>query len=366
MPVLGQNISRRRSKNLLSIEALAASSGLPSDRLKAIEDGSSPSTFELHALARALDIDPAALYRGDIETPPARLGARFRAPLGIAQLDDWDMKLLAKGAEVGRVAFELQALLGQGDSPVRAARHIKGVRVSPEPWKQGYALGASARKRFDGSGKALRSVQDLFEQNFIHVAQVEFSSLEIEAASLFETQASPVILLNGRVERVSRPLPRRAILAHELCHLLHDGGERDLLTIVTRERAGTPQESRANGFAPSFLAPGEHVERRPGEPIDVVLAIARSWGLSFEGAVWHAKNLDRISPTEADNLMRKSSHVVVETHFEPDLPRTDPRSRGLDARPSRLTAGLVSELALQAYADGLISAARATEILSFE
>ncbi|HZL16784.1 MAG TPA: ImmA/IrrE family metallo-endopeptidase [Polyangia bacterium] len=362
---LGQNINRRRSRIALSAAELAALSGIPLARVVEIEGGTSPSTVELHALAGAMEIDPASLYRGEIETPFTRSSVRFRAPEGVQSLDQADTKLLARAAEAGRVAFQLQSLLGLADSPVRASRAIKSVKPHPEPWKQGYELGARAREIFDGSGKGLRSVQELFEQNYIHVAQVEFKSSEIEAASLFEAQATPVILLNARAERVRRALPRRAILAHELCHLLHDGGERDVLTIVSREHAGTAQERRANGFAPSFLAPGDHVVPTSGDPIEQVLAIARAWGLSFEGAVWHAKNLGRISASEADNLIGEASNAIIEAHFEPELPRTDPHDLGLDVDISPLSVGFLSELALQAYAADLISGGRAMEILSF-
>src|SRR6185437_3324689 len=102
MSGLGQNISRRRSKFPVSATDLSASSGISPDRLAAIEGGMSPSTVELDALARALEIDPAALYRGEVDAPPARSAVRFRAPLGVASLDERDTRLLAKGAEIGR------------------------------------------------------------------------------------------------------------------------------------------------------------------------------------------------------------------------------------------------------------------------
>ncbi|HVV16914.1 MAG TPA: hypothetical protein VHH90_06895 [Polyangia bacterium] len=54
---LGQNINRRRFRIALSAAELAALSGIPLDRVVEIEGGTSPSTVELHALARAMEIE---------------------------------------------------------------------------------------------------------------------------------------------------------------------------------------------------------------------------------------------------------------------------------------------------------------------
>jgi Zn-dependent peptidase ImmA (M78 family) len=218
----------------------------------------------------------------------------------------------------------------------------------------------------------LSSVQRTLEELGVHVAFVDFESDEIEAASLFETRAAPVVLLNARVPRIKQILSRRAVLAHELCHLLHDGGERDL-TVVSRETDQSPQEQRANGFAPSFLAPGKFLRDEPrivafnGRPREVVLWLARTWGLSFAGAVWHAKNTHLIEGTVAEELYRNEHATTIDpSPFETETDRATPSRLEMEAEPSPLASGLFSSLALAALERGLISRGRALELLTFE
>ncbi len=139
------------------------------------------------------------------------------------------------------------------------------------------------------------------------MALVHFESNQIEAASLYEDGACPVVLLNDACARVVNRLSRRAILAHELCHLLHDGGKRDLLTIVSRhDEQGELVEQRANGFAPNFLAPEGWVSVKATDPIEIALELGQTWGLSFGGAVWHAKNLRLITPAVAETIKSRN------------------------------------------------------------
>src|SRR5207245_3855952 len=117
----------------------------------------------------------------------------------------------------------------------------------------------------------------------VDVALVSVDARRMESARLLEPGSAPVILLNKNSSRVLYPLSRRAILAHELCHLLHDGGEREL-AIISREEGldNSGIEKRANGFAPNFLAPKEWVSVKSSESRSIVLELAETWGLSFE------------------------------------------------------------------------------------
>ena len=86
-------------------------------------------------------------------------------------------------------------------------------------------------------------------------------------------------------------LSRRAALAHELCHLLHDGGHRELTMVSRLDEQRQRGEQRANGFAPSFLAPKAWASKvDASDPEKIALELGERWGLSFGGAVWHAKN----------------------------------------------------------------------------
>jgi Zn-dependent peptidase ImmA (M78 family)/transcriptional regulator with XRE-family HTH domain len=363
MAHLGGRISRVREAYGFSAEDIAQLSGLPPDRLAAIEAGASLSTVELAVIAGALAVDPAILRSGAFD--PRRSPARFRAPLGLPMLAGHDMRTIARGAEVGRVLGFLNELLEKPTSPVVEARAVRGLSSSTEPWRQGYQLGEAAHAKLLPAVGSIESVQELLEHWGVHVAWVRFEDQRIEAASLYERESAPVILLNLANERVLYGPARRAQLAHELCHLLHDGGEHNLLTVVSRESGhADAAEQRAGGFAPSFLAPRDLVKPTTTKPLALVHELASTWGLSFEGAAWHAKNLDLIPVLAAERLVKAGRKPKYAIEFEPKLVRTPPAMFGIEVDPTPLTEGLLSETTLIACSEGLISQARAAEILS--
>lgn len=360
MSALGEAIGALRASYGMSVADLARLSGLPISTVTGVEAGTPPSSYELSRVAAGLGVDPAALYAGKLGDPK-RSTARFRAPQGAEKLPAADARLLAVAAQLGRVGAALREWLVL-PSPLNALRLVEGAKGGPTTWRRGYQLGRRARLALAPEPAALPSIQRLLESVGIHVAFVDFETPTIEAASIFEAGAMPIVLLDRQSERVRNPLTRRAILGHELCHLLHDGGERDL-TIVTREGDESPAEQRANGFAPSFLAPKDWVEPTKDEPKALVVEVAHAWGLTFEGAVWHVKNLKFISEAQARELLSARRPTLRRGSFEPDLPRFVPADHGIEATPSPLVSGLLSDLVVRAFLDGHISTARAREIL---
>ena len=73
----------------------------------------------------------------------------------------------------------------------------------------------------------------------IHVARVRLSSGKMDAACIWDTDAVPVVLVNAGNHVLKHPGVYRATLAHELCHLLQDAGERNLTTSVSGGVEGT-------------------------------------------------------------------------------------------------------------------------------
>jgi hypothetical protein len=149
-----------------------------------------------------------------------------------------------------------------------------------------------------------------------------------------------------------------------MCHLLHDGGERDL-TIISREEGldASGTEKRANGFAPNFLAPREWVQPHGKNAKAIVTELAEKWGLSLEGAAWHAKNLALIPESKVNQFRDDARNPRFEKPFEPELPHTPPDLVGIEGNPTDLTHGYLSDLAIVAAEEGAISKARAAEIL---
>jgi Zn-dependent peptidase ImmA (M78 family)/transcriptional regulator with XRE-family HTH domain len=349
----------------LDLDALAELADIDARRLAEIEGGAEPFLDEVVGLARALAIEPREVLDGVSISSRSPVRFRTAALLDAHALAPADVRLLARAAEAGRILASLLALLGRPPSRLPQLRDVIGVRPRPQPWKQGYALGDKARKLVGERGAPLASVQRVLEELGVHVAFARFTSDTIDAASLYEHGASPVVVVNTASKRAEQRLSRRAILAHELCHLLYDGGTRDLLTIVSRhDEEAERVEQRANGFAPSFIAPRASVgEPSAVDPTDVVMQLGTAWGLSFRGAVWHAKNLQLITAAAAEKLgVHKLS--VDPAGFE--LERARVVAPGDAPPPSPLAHGLLSDVAIATFERGAISAGRLREILEFE
>ena len=370
-----KRIRQRRLDFGASVEDMARLGGLSADRWRQIESGEPLKTAELGGIARSLAVDAGTLLRGD-ESSPRRSVARFRQavdPMLSGQHLEAS-RTLALAAELGRLGGELSRRLGR-PSPIAAQRRPVPVQAGEEPWKQGHRLADTARRVLGLPPGPVRDLQAAFEDWGVHVARLSFAEPSIDAASLVESGALPVILLNEASPRVQNTLPRRATLSHELCHLLYDSGEHDLATRLSGDLAPSDQdpiEQRARAFAPAFLAPPDEVRQwfRTGrgrhlrEPQRKVRSLASRWGLSWSAAVWHAKNCRVIQSATAVRLDRESMPTTWQVDFE-STPATASFDTSLAATPSALSRGHLAGVVHQAMQSGIVSEGRAREILTW-
>jgi Zn-dependent peptidase ImmA (M78 family) len=373
---LGQRLARRREEFGISPEKVAEWASLPAERVQVIEETGQMEPWELHQLGRALAVSSGTIFQG-LERSPKRSVARFRAAVAHAQPPS-NLRLLAVGAEIGRILGSLVEMMSMS-LKIESLRRPVALSDTEPMWKHGYRLGEAARSK---SGLAQGPIPDLERTLMIlgvHVGRAKFSSEDLDAASLWEIGSVPVILLNQMSPRVKYLLSRRAILAHELCHLLHDAGEADLTTQVSWAKGNLEDsvEQRARGFAPAFIAPRDSVRHwartvlKRTSARNLVHSLARHWGFSKDGAVWHAKNCGLISSQIAEDLYHE--HQVSERRWmsgfeggrmDDACPTPDIRTDILDEVPP-LWAGLGTEIIGRAYEAGVISVGRAREILGW-
>lgn len=379
---LGPLLRERRTRLGLSTQQVAALAGLSVAAVEAAEQpGARLGLVVVHALGDALAFDPAALLRGEPLGDPRRLPGWFRShdPADDLAVSPNDARLFARAAELGEVGGFLWRALERDRPRFDELRAPKPRGSSDDPWREGYELGERARLRMTPSSaphEPMRSIQASVEQLGIHVALVEFESTTREAVSIYRHDTLPVILLNTNVSRVRHSLSRRAVIGHELCHLLHDSGERPLLdSDNTSPPLGEDVERRANGFAPAFLAPPSWLrERYQPVPDDdeqlrtLVAEIAATWGFTGMGAVWHAKNCELIPAAAAERLAHDPAVAgLAPADHDFERERTS-RWDALGADPvdvTSLCAGLIAELALEAADKGAITINRAHEILGW-
>ena len=341
---LGERLTAQRTRLRLDAKWVAEKSGLDAERLQQIESGTRPPTVsELWRMGAALGIDPALLLDQEERIDRVRSTARF---LSAAEaLDPLDVRLLRVAAELSRVGGWLQERLDRPCLLPGTATPLTGTH----PGEQGYQLGRSARDTLRLPDGPIPSVSGWLKDSGVHVCLLPFASPGIIAASLREPGATPMILLNQKAHRNQRSRARRSVLAHELCHLLHDLEPAHTLAMVTRSNAREEdQEQRANGFAPSFLAPSPQLAAHR-DPLALARHLVDDWWLSADAASWYACNLTDRSQTEAPGL-RRHLKMCGDPPDEPPLP------------DGRLADGLIGNLADEAGEKNLITAARVAEI----
>lgn len=375
---LSERIQRRRKDLGADVDTVAGWASLDGSRLREIESGSPMPPWEYEAICRALAVDSGVLARGR-DRSPKRSVARFRKAASTEPSPD-DLRTLALASEISRVGGFLASQLQR---PARLAdlREAHPVSEWEEPWKQGYRLGELARQALIPQPGPIHNLEGSLVDFGTHIARIPFTSPDLDAASLWEHEALPVILLNTASPRLDSALSRRALLAHELCHLLHDVGEGDLTTELTwGEGTGdwnTATEQRARAFAPAFLAPRSEVQhwfqadsgKRIRQPEAKVRELASRWGFSLRGAVWHAKNCEIIGARTANELDLRLQH---EDHRWNDDFETDhtvlsqaPSLLEPGQQVSPVVSGLIAELTASAASAGVISEGRAREILTW-
>ncbi len=253
----------QRAKEMGLEQDLARLSGLGDTRMNVIRCGEPVSSTEFELICRALAVDSGAIYTGDASNP-ARSPVRFRAATAIGNPSPTDVRLLALAAEQGRILGYFMHLLGK---EVRLRRHRRTVGIQGrELWRQGYELGEAARAAVAPTGSPLLDLPRRLNEAGVHVAMIPMSSRNVDAASIWEPNAVPIVLVNSKSHVLNHPGTFHASLAHEACHLLHDAGERDLdlTTNVSWGTEGTGNyhddlEVRARAFAPAFLAPRDYL-----------------------------------------------------------------------------------------------------------
>jgi Zn-dependent peptidase ImmA (M78 family) len=360
-------------------DALPRLAGLSAERVEAIGTGDAYTADEYEQLCRALAVDASIMYRAE-ETRPNRLPARFRAAMVVSRPRGVDLRILALAVEQGRILAHLLASLGR-QVELSKHRQLRAPQGVWNTWREGYDLGEKARASLHPQPGPIRDVESVLRELGVHVARVAFSTPEIDAASIWQPDAVPIILLNKASGRYDHPGAVRATLAHELCHLLHDAGEQNLTTQVSWGTEGTGNysdtlEIRARAFAPAFLAPRGEVRawfteqrsRIRSDPRATVRAIGRHWGLSFEGAAWHAKNCEVVEAAVAESLASTSAGEWVDLDDFAAMPAWVPPAMmhpDLPEQAAELWNGNATEIVLAALDEGHITVGRARELLTW-
>jgi Zn-dependent peptidase ImmA (M78 family) len=130
----------------------------------------------------------------------------------------------------------------------------------------------------------------------VTTGEMTLSDRGTSGLAVLPARGKPHIVVNHRHPKCEYPPGRRFVLAHELCHLLHDGEAGRELALISGAWAPRELEQRANAFAAALLMPRDLLRgilaHLPG-PLDGqgLLEIARSLHVSRTSLAHHLQNL---------------------------------------------------------------------------
>lgn len=282
------NLKELREKLLgYRFESVVRLTGLTVERLRAIEEGDSPTVHEIERLAGAYGIEDEKLGEVPIRLAPGD-GVQVLASLPeFRDIDDVTRAKIVRVANAARDLVRLARADGQEDPRGRLRREIGVVpsRKKGPPFSEGSALAAWIRTKWSVGARPIPSLRDLIERSLpsLAILYADLGPGGPAGLTFVDGMRGPTIVLN-LVGKNTNPAVRRFSLAHELCHLLVDWGHEPLAVISGYlTDSGLAREQRANAFAVRLLCPESALKRvrtHSADPVDLASALLR-YGLHY-------------------------------------------------------------------------------------
>ncbi len=328
---IGERLKQARRAAGLSLRDLADQVGVSAMAISKYErDLDVPSSGVLLRLAHALGVKTEYFFRERSVnlTVPAfrkRCSLRCRQEQAIlGQVQEWLERYL-----------EIEDIIAQPQGGPREfverypVNSMEEVEEAAQKLRQNWGLGTAP----------LENLMEILEDHGVKVGLVEAED-EFDACTFWADEKTAVIA-------VKRGVPgdrQRFNLAHELAHLVLVPGE------------GLDAEKAAHRFAGAFLVPASAVRqelgpRRSNLSVPELSLLKHKYGLSMQAWIFRARDLGIIGSGAAAALFRSFTQRGWRQH-EPGAPLEDEKPRRMEL------------LVLRALAEGLISEARAAELLS--
>ena len=240
----------------------------------------------------------------------SELVERARSLNGTVAVSQKPFSLAASGTLQTPTKRDLSAL----ERLVREARLSSGTSAwtphyeAPDidrPWLDGYRLAQTFREERGLGTKPLHDVEHVMRDMGIDVGELELSDAGLHGVSLAGPGYRPSVRINKRSQRAARSTSRHMLLAHELCHLLHDWRPGEEFSLISSERADWPTEARANAFAAELMMPRDALRTAIGGrhiDIHVLREITRDFQVGLQAAILHLRNIGLLTETQGDAL----------------------------------------------------------------
>ncbi len=189
------------------------------------------------------------------------------------------------------------------------ANEPQPLQAGESPWTDGYRLAqewrakAGMRHKRDGAV----DVEEHLESLGVTFEDIELDEATTAGLAVQPEQGAPHIFVNRRNPCCEFPSGKRFILAHELCHLLHDRAHGRNLAMISGPWAPRDLEKRANAFAAALLMPPELLKKGLHSDDDLefegLLVLAKRLHVSTDALAHHLANCNLISEATRDVLL---------------------------------------------------------------
>ncbi|HHY35479.1 MAG TPA: ImmA/IrrE family metallo-endopeptidase [Firmicutes bacterium] len=360
--MLGDRIRAARMVKGLSLRALAQQVGVSHQAIFKYETGKDiPSSQVILALARALDVKPEFFFR---PTRPMEIVPAFRKRSCLPAKAE--RSIIGQIRESLERRLELEELTGEPArddlSPflkgMKQIESLEGVEAVAERLRDSWGLGIAP----------INNLVELLEDRGVRIQIVDEISPYFDACGFWVRTERQETTPTGDPQVGSCRIPVIAIrkgvpgdrqrfsLAHELGHLVFD----DFSTGNTSSRAlesgrRLDIEAVSNRFAGAFIVPRAAVlqelgSKRRNVSIAELYLLKHKYGLSIQAWLRRAQELGIISKKTESRLFRQLSAAGYR--------KVEPGDAIPFEEPTK-----ARRLALRAVAEGIISRAKAAELL---
>lgn len=309
LTLLGGKLRTYREQFRLSLEDLAAATGIDPDKLRSCEDAqSTPSGDEILILSDFYKCDYRFLISNERLAPieqTTKLYRRFGSDFSVG--DRWAVQEVLFLADC---EAHLEEILGRSRTPFRFDKHGSYFKGHAEEAARSLrtALGY-------GDREVPRDIYADFRQIGIHVFRRKLENSKISGLYIYHPLAGKTILVNYD-EDVYR---QRFTAAHEAAHAIFEDED----VVVSFVGSGYDLiEVRANAFASRFLMPPEFLRAIPvkdGWDEHLSVEWAGKLTVSVEALVYALREAGIMDEATAAHL--KMSSVPLRGKVDPELPR---------------------------------------------
>lgn len=290
------------------LRELAATSGIETAALQRAQRGdlSGWDVGMVVRLARLVGADPAAALSGEPLPVPKLLAFLREASKGVHPRDTIALRRALSRASAVRAAG------------LRTAHTYAPSRApSRNAYAAGYAAAQRVRRDVGCPTEPLRDLRGVIEgQLGVLVVAMELESPDLEALAVADDKGAAIVL-NVRLPR--RPEIWRRSVAHELCHVLFDPKDQEVMVDALEtgaEERHSPdaqresREQRARAFAAELLVPLRALRAMYASPVlgvdqarARVVEVSTRFGAPWELAVHHLVNHALIDDDDGDRLL---------------------------------------------------------------